>query len=99
MTAITQSLFQSIQRLNDSVLAGVDAGVMTSHAVSVIQALPFGAVARQFGGVSTGHQQDQEPHPQTAFHGRLWAWSHCRIASCASARLRLEHTGRTNPSG
>ena len=59
MTAVTQSLLQGIQRLNDSVLAGVDAGIVASHAVSVMQALPVGAVARQFGGVSAWRQQDQ----------------------------------------
>ena len=47
MTATDQLLFQRIQRLNESVLAGENAGVVTSHAVSVIQALPVGAVARQ----------------------------------------------------
>ena len=57
MTAVTQSLLQGIQGLNDSVLAGVDASVVASHAVSIIQALPFGAVARQFGGVSARHEQ------------------------------------------
>jgi hypothetical protein len=51
MTTVAQPLFQSIQRLNDSVLAGVDASVVASHAVSVMQALPVSAVARQFGGV------------------------------------------------
>src|SRR5262245_47511075 len=37
---------QRIQRLNESVPAGIDASIMTSHAVGVMQALPVGAVAR-----------------------------------------------------
>ena len=45
MTAVTQSLLQGIQGLNDSVLAGVDASVVA--AVSIIQALPFGASIRR----------------------------------------------------
>ena len=45
--------------LNESVLAGVDTSVVASHAVSVMQALPLGAVARQLSGVSGRHQQDQ----------------------------------------
>jgi hypothetical protein len=59
MTAVAQPLSQCIQRLNDSVLAGVDASIVACHAVSVVQALPFGTVARQCGGVSARHQQDQ----------------------------------------
>ena len=47
MTAADQLLFQCIQRLNDSVLARENASIVASHAVSVIQALPVGAVARQ----------------------------------------------------
>ena len=58
MTAAAQLLFQRIQRLNESVLAGVDASIVASHAVSVMQALPVGAVARQCG-VSARRQQDQ----------------------------------------
>ena len=58
MTAAAQLLFQRIQRQNESVLAGVDASIVASHAVSVMQALPVGAVARQCG-VSARRQQDQ----------------------------------------
>jgi hypothetical protein len=47
MTAVAQPLLQRIQRPNESVLAGIDASVVASHAVSVMQALPVGAVARQ----------------------------------------------------
>ena len=36
MTAVAQPLLQRIQRLNKSVLAGVDASVVASHAVGVI---------------------------------------------------------------
>jgi hypothetical protein len=36
-----------IQRLNDAVGASVDAGVVASHAVSVMQALSVAGVARQ----------------------------------------------------
>ena len=56
VSAVAHLLFQRIQRLNELVLAGVNAGIVASHAVSVIQALPVGAVARQFGGVSARHQ-------------------------------------------
>ena len=59
MTAVAQPLFQRIQRLNETVLAGIDASVVTSHAVSVMQALPLGAVALQCGGVSVRRQQHQ----------------------------------------
>lgn len=59
MTAATQLLFQLIQRPNESVLAGIDASIVASHAVSVMQALPVGAVARQFGVSARWHQQDQ----------------------------------------
>jgi hypothetical protein len=59
MTTVAQPLFQRIQRLNESVLSGVDASIVASHAVSVMQALPVGAVARQFGGVSARYQQHQ----------------------------------------
>ena len=45
MTAAAQLLFQRIQRPNEVVLAGVDASIVASHAVSVMQALPVGAVA------------------------------------------------------
>jgi hypothetical protein len=58
MTAAGQLIFQRIQRPNESVLAGVDASIVASHAVSVMQALPVGAVARQCG-VSARRQQDQ----------------------------------------
>lgn len=47
MTAARQLLFQRIQRLNESVFQGVDAGVVAPHAVGVMHALPFDAVARQ----------------------------------------------------
>jgi len=36
MTAVAQPLLQRIQRLNESVLAGVDASVVASHAVGVM---------------------------------------------------------------
>ena len=42
MTAAAQLLFQGIQRLNEVVLAGVDASTVASHAVSVMQALAPG---------------------------------------------------------
>src|SRR5262249_35965940 len=67
MTTVAQPLFQRIQGLNDSVLAGVDAGVVASHAVSVIQALPLGAVTWQFGGVSARYQQDPCTPAKMAF--------------------------------
>src|SRR6516162_11633826 len=69
MTAVAQPLFERIQRPNESVLAGVDGSVVASHAVSIMQALPVGAVARQCGGVSARHQQDQQRYTQNAFHG------------------------------
>ena len=47
VTAADQLLFQRIQRLNNSVLARENTGIVASRAVSVIQALPVGAVARQ----------------------------------------------------
>lgn len=47
MSAAGQLLSQRIQRLNNSVLARENAGIVAFHAVSVIQALPVGAVARQ----------------------------------------------------
>ena len=39
--------FAAHPKTNESVLAGVDASVVASHAVSVMQALPVAAVARQ----------------------------------------------------
>jgi hypothetical protein len=38
VTAVAQPLPQRIQRLNESVPAGVDASVVASHAVGVMQA-------------------------------------------------------------
>lgn len=55
MTAVVQLLFQCIQRLNAVVSASVDASIVASHAVSVMQELPGGAVARHCGGVSARH--------------------------------------------
>jgi hypothetical protein len=43
MTAVAQPLLQRIQRMNESVIAGVDASVIASNAVGVMQALAFGA--------------------------------------------------------
>jgi hypothetical protein len=42
VTAVAQPLLQRIQRMNESVIAGVDASVIASNAVGVMQALAFG---------------------------------------------------------
>jgi hypothetical protein len=47
MTAGNQLLFERIQRLNLSVFASEDVGLVAFHAVGVEQALPLGAIARQ----------------------------------------------------
>jgi hypothetical protein len=49
MRATFQLLSQRIQRPNDSLLAGIDAGVVAAPAISVMQALPIRAVAWQCG--------------------------------------------------
>jgi hypothetical protein len=91
MTAIAQPLFQRIQRMNESVLAGVDASIVASHAVSVMQALPFGAVARQCGGVSARHQQYQQRYAQKCFSlfaSDVWGVGSWRLIGLLGLQLR-----------
>ena len=90
MTAVAQPLFQRIQRPNESVLAGVDGSIVASHAVSIMQALPVGAVARQWRRKRSASAGSIAIRPECFSWFASDVWSRC--VTCWRPMPKLSHS-------
>src|SRR5439155_13449966 len=86
------------QRANESVLAGVEAGIVAPGTAGVMQALPVGAVARQ-RSARILCQHDHERCTQDAVHGFASDHQICTATWCFSAPARLIRRVRRKPTG